>query len=107
MKFGRKTRAAFVGIACWGILAQQTPSFAGPPALPASATNTSDTKAKVKVTDAKSNVAESKVAPTAAKKPVQPAAIDVALADEGTVTGRVIDERQNGVPDAQEGGSLG
>ncbi len=83
MKFGRKTNAFIVGIACWGTLAQQTPSFAGPPASPAAATTT-------RVNDAK----------PAPKKVAQPTAIDVALANGGTVSGRILDDNQQGVANA-------
>ncbi len=80
MKFGRKTKAFIVGIACWGTLTQQTPSFAGPPVSPAAATTT-------RVNDAK----------PAAKKVAQPTAIDVALANGGTVSGHILDDNQQGV----------
>lgn len=81
MFFARKTRAIFAGLICWGLLASHTPAFAGPPAVVA-------TSAVAKVRDTK---------PAPAKTP-QPTAIDVALAAEGTATGRVLDEKQKGVP---------
>lgn len=86
MNFGRKTRAAFVAMACCGLMIQSTPSFAAPP-------RSNDTAATAKVSDSKPS--ESK---PAAQKPGQPAAIDVALEKDGVVSGRILDTKQeNGV----------
>lgn len=87
MNLGRKTNSFIVGLACLGLLMQTTPSFAGPPAKAAS------TSAKVKL-DGTPATASEKPAP---KKIVQPAAIDVAMAKDGTISGRVLDADQKGV----------
>lgn len=87
MNLGRKTNSFIVGLASLGLLMQTTPTFAGPPAKAAANT------ANVKLDDAPANNTE-KPAP---KKPVQPAAIDVAMAKDGTVSGRVLDADQTGV----------
>lgn len=87
MKLGRKTNAFIVGLACFGLLMQTTPSFAGPPARAESSS------AKVKMEDVPATSSE-KPAP---KKVVQPAAIDVAMAKDGTISGRVLDADQNGL----------
>lgn len=87
MNLGRKTNSFIVGLACFGLLMQTTPSFAGPPAKAES------TSAKVKLDDVPATSSE-KPAP---KKVVQPAAIDVAMAKNGTISGRVLDAEQNGV----------
>ena len=102
MKFGQKTRTAFVSIASWGILLQGTPSFAAPP-------KEADTAASVKLSEIKPRMAQPgrvipagvspqsdvKVAP---KKITPPAAIDIALAKEGTVSGQVLGADKKGVP---------
>lgn len=87
MNLGRKTNSFIAGLACFGLLMQTTPSFAGPPARAES------TSANVKLDDAPATSSE-KPAP---KKVVQPAAIDVAMAKDGTISGRVLDAEQNGV----------
>lgn len=87
MNLGRKTNSFIVGLACFGLLMQTTPSFAGPPA------RSESTSAKVKLDDVPATSSE-KPAP---KKVVQPAAIDVAMAKDGTISGRVLDDKQNGV----------
>ena len=71
MKFGQKTRAAFVGIVSWGLLLQQTPTFAAPPAA-------ADTAATATLNNTKPS--EFKTAP---RKAPPPTAIDVALAKNG------------------------
>ena len=102
MKFGQKTRTAFVSIASWGILLQGTPSFAAPP-------KEADTAASVKLSEIKPRMAQpGRVIPAgvspqsdvkvAAKKFTPPAAIDVALAKEGTVSGQVLGADKKGVP---------
>lgn len=83
MNLGRKANSFIVGLACFGLLMQTTPSFAGPPVRAESAS----ARAKLDDTPAK----------TAPKKVVQPAAIDVAMAKDGTISGRVLDADQNGV----------
>ncbi len=75
MNLGQKTNSFIVGLACFGLLMQTTPSFAGPPVR------------------AESTSSEKPVP----KKVVQPAAIDVAMAKDGTISGRVLDAEQNGV----------
>lgn len=87
MNLGRKTNSFIVGLACLGLLMQTTPTFAGPPAKPES------NSAKVKLDDVPASSSE-KPAP---KKIVQPAAIDVAMAKDGTISGRVLDADQKGV----------
>ncbi len=102
MKFGQRTKTAFVGIACWGVLLQSTPSFAASP-------KGTDTTAAVKLSDVKpremkpGRVTPAAVSPqsdvkVAQKKIVAPAAIDVALAKEGTVSGQVLGADKKGVP---------
>lgn len=66
---------------------QTTPSFAGPPAQVVSAS------VKVKLDDAPAT----STGKPSTKKVVPPAAIDVAMAKNGTVSGRVLDDEQNGV----------
>lgn len=87
MNLGRKTNSFIVGLACFGLLMQTTPSFAGPPVRAES------TSAKVKLDEVPASSAE-KPAP---KKVLQPAAIDVAMAKDGTISGRVLDKDQKGV----------
>jgi hypothetical protein len=87
MNLGRKTNSLIVGLACCGLLMQTTPSFAGPPA------HAESTSAKVKL-DEMPAATEDQPAP---KKVVQPTAIDVAMAKDGTVSGRVLDADQKGV----------
>jgi hypothetical protein len=87
MNLGRKTNAIIVGMACCGLLIQTTPSLAGPPAKAES------TSAKVKLDDLPS-AGDEQAAP---KKVVQPAAIDVAMAKDGSIAGRVLDSDQKGV----------
>ncbi|HLQ43200.1 MAG TPA: carboxypeptidase-like regulatory domain-containing protein, partial [Planctomycetaceae bacterium] len=88
MKFGQKTRGAFVGIVSWGLLLQQTPTFANPPAADTAATATwNETKPS-----------EFKPAP---RKAPPPAAIDVALAKNGVAFGRVLDADQKGIANAR------
>ena len=102
MKFGQRTRTAFVGMACCGVLLHGTPSFAAPP-------SGADTTASVRLSDAKPRVAKpGGVTPAsftpqsevkvASKKATVPAAIDVALAKEGTVSGQVFGTDKKGVP---------
>src|SRR5712691_3120065 len=88
MKFGQKTRAAFVGIVSWGLLLQQTPTFAAPPAA-------ADTAATATLNDTKPS--EFKAAP---RKAPAPTAIDVALAKNGVASGRVLDADQKGIANA-------
>ncbi|MFM9961575.1 MAG: carboxypeptidase regulatory-like domain-containing protein [Planctomycetaceae bacterium] len=110
MNLGRKTNAFIVGLMCCGLLMQTTPSIAGPPAradsksakvkpndspsvanqAPARAEPKS---AKVKPNDVPSAVDES----PAPKKVVQPTAIDVAMAKDGSLSGRVLNADQKGV----------
>ena len=66
---------------------QTTPSMAGPPAKAES------TSAKVKLDDLPS-AGDEQPAP---KKVVQPTAIDVAMAKDGSIAGRVLDADQKGV----------
>lgn len=87
MNLGRKTNSFIVGLACLGLLMQTTPTFAGPPA------KSESTSVKVKLDNAPASSSE-KPAP---KKIVQPAAIDVAMAKDGTISGRVLDNDQKGV----------
>ena len=87
MNLGRKWNSFIVGLACFGLLMQTTPSFAGPPARAVS------NSAKVMLDDIPATPPEK----TAAKKVVQPAAIDVAMAKDGTISGRVLDAEKNGV----------
>lgn len=87
MNLGRKTNAFIVVCACCGLLMQTTPSFAGPPA------RADSTSAKVKLDDMPSATEEQ----PAPKKVVQPTAIDVAMAKDGSVSGRVLDADQKGV----------
>jgi hypothetical protein len=87
MYLGRKKNSLIVGLACFGLFMQTTPSFAGPPA------RSESTSAKVKLDDTPATSSE-KPAP---KKVVPPAAIDVAMAKDGTIAGRVLDAKQNGV----------
>ena len=87
MNFGRKTNAFIVGWACCGLLIQTTPSLAGPPAPAVS------TSAKVKLDD----VPMPAEVPPVPKKVVQPTAIDVAMAKDGSIAGRVLDADQKGV----------
>jgi len=87
MNLGRKINAFIVGCACCGLLMQTTPSLAGPP------TRTDSTSAKVKLDDVPMPSEET----PAPKKVVQPAAIDVAMAKDGSVSGRVLDADQKGV----------
>ena len=87
MNLGRKINAFIVGWACCGLLIQTTPSLAGPPARAES------TSAKVKLDDLPS-AADEQPAP---KKVVQPTAIDVAMAKDGNIAGRVLDADQKGV----------
>ncbi len=88
MNLGRKTNSFIVGLACLGLFTQSTPTFAGPPVQAES------TPAKVKLNDApaapESNLATKKVVP--------PAAIDVAMAKNGMISGRVLNADQTGVP---------
>lgn len=102
MKFGQRTRTAFVSIASWGILLQGTPSFAAPP-------KGADTTAAVKLSEAKPRVVQpGRVTPASVspqsdvkvtpRKVAPPAAIDVALAKEGTVSGQVLGADKKGVP---------
>lgn len=93
MNLGRKTNSFIVGLACFGLLMQTTPSFAGPPARAES------TSAKVKLDDVPATSPEKPASSEkpAPKKVVQPAAIDVAMAKDGTISGRVLDAEQNGV----------
>ncbi len=86
MNLGRKTNAFLVGWACCGLLMQTTPTFAGPPA------RSESTSAKAKLDDMPS-AAEDQPAP---KKVVQPSAIDVAMAKDGSLSGRVLDANQRG-----------
>ncbi len=86
MNFGRKKNSFIVGLACFGLFMQTTPTFAGPPARAESPS------AKVKLDDAPATP-EAKPAP---KKVVPPAAIDVAMAKDGTVSGRVLNADQSG-----------
>lgn len=88
MYLGRKKNSLIVGLACFGLFMQTTPSFAGPPVRAESIS------AKVRLDDAS---ATSPVKP-ASKKVVPPAAIDVAMAKDGTISGRVLNSEQNGVP---------
>ena len=87
MNLGRKTNAFIVGWACCGLLIQTTPSLAGPP------TKAESTSAKVKLDDLPS-AGDEQPAP---KKVVQPTAIDVAMAKDGNIFGRVLDADQKGV----------
>ncbi len=87
MNLGRKTNAFIVGWACCGLLIQTTPSLAGPPA------RAETTSAKVKLDD----VPKPSDEPPTPKKVVQPTAIDVAMAKDGSITGRVLDADQKGV----------
>ncbi len=87
MNLGRKTNSLIVGMACCGLLIQTTPSLAGPPARAES------TSAKVKLDDVPSTADEQ----PAPKKVVQPTAIDVAMAKDGSISGRVLDAKQKGV----------
>ena len=91
MNLGRKTNSLIIGMACVGVLMQTTPSFAGPPK------QVESTSVKVKLDDVPASSAE-KPAP---KKVVQPAAIDVAMANDGTISGRVLDAGQKGVAKAE------
>lgn len=86
MNLGRKANSFIVGLATLGLFMQTTPAFAGPPVL-------ATTSAKVKLDDAPATSTEK----PATKKAVQPAAIDVAMAKDGTVSGRVLDADQKGV----------
>ena len=86
MNLGRKTNAFLVGWACCGLLMQTTPSFAGPPA------RSETTSAKIKLDDMPSVPDEQPVL----KKVVQPSAIDVAMAKDGSLSGRVLDADQHG-----------
>lgn len=101
MKFGQRTKQVFVGIACWGVMLQSTPSFAAPP-------KGADTTASIKLSDVKPReMKPGRVVPAAvstqgdvkvaSKKAVAPAAIDVALAKEGTVSGQVLGADKKGV----------
>lgn len=87
MILGRKSNSFIVGVACFGLFMQTTPSFAGPPAKGGSIS------AKVTLDDTPVTTAE-KPAP---KKVVQAVAIDVAMAKDGTISGRVLDADQNGL----------
>ena len=87
MILGRKSNSFVVGVACFGLFMQTTPSFAGPPAKSGS------TSAKVTLDDTPATASEK---PTP-KKVVQPVAIDVAMAKDGTISGRVLDADQNGL----------
>lgn len=87
MNLGRKTNSLIVGMACCGLLIQTTPSLAGPPARAES------TSSKVKLDDVPSTADEQ----PAPKKVVQPTAIDVAMAKDGSISGRVLDAKQKGV----------
>lgn len=87
MDLGQKQNSLIVGLACFGLFMQTTPTFAGPPARPDASS------AKVKLDDVPATSSE-KPAP---KKVVQPAAIDVAMAKDGTISGRVLNAEQNGV----------
>ena len=91
MKFGRKTNSFIVGLACFGLFMQTTPVFAGPPARAESAS------AKVKLDDVPATP-EAKPAP---KKVVPPAAIDVAMAKDGTISGRVLNTDQSGAKETE------
>lgn len=88
MKLGRKTNSFIVGLACLGVLTQSTPTFAGPPAQAESTT------AKAKLDD----VPAATESTPAAKKMVTPAAIDVAMTKNGTISGRVLNADQTGAP---------
>jgi len=87
MNLGRKSNSIIAGLACLGLFMQTTPSFAGPPAQAES------TSANVKLDE---TPASSTDKPTP-KKAVQPVAIDVAMAKDGTISGRVLDSGHNGL----------
>lgn len=91
MNLGRKTNSFIVGWACFGLLLQTTPSFAGPPVRPV------ETSAKVQLDDVPAT-SESKPTP---KKAVQPVAIDVAMAKDGTISGRVLNADKQGAAKAE------
>lgn len=87
MKMGRKTNAFMVVMACCGVMMQTTPSLAGPPG------RADSTSAQAKV-DAPPSVGKES---QPAKKAIQPAAIDVAMAKDGSLSGRVVDADQKGI----------
>ncbi len=91
MILGRKANSIIVGLASLGLFLQASPTFAGPPA------RTDSNSAKVNLDDAPVT-AESKPAP---KKVVPPAAIDVAMAKNGMVVGRVLNADQTGAKDTE------
>jgi hypothetical protein len=86
MNLGQTANSIIISLACCGVMMQTTPGLAGPP-------KTADsTTARVRLDDAPASAERS-----AAKKVVQPAAIDVAMNAENKITGRVFDAQQNGV----------
>lgn len=120
MNLGRKTNAFIVGLMCCGLLMQTTPSIAGPPARADSKSSkvkvddvpsTGEKSPKAKLNDVPSTGEKSpKAKPNdvpstgnespAPKKVVQSTAIDVTMAKDGSLVGRVLNADQKGVAKA-------
>ena len=127
MNIGRKLRAVIVGLSCLSLLAQTTPSIAAPPVKVKPVTATSkpvfakfgkaqvgdlsgtqlqpDAAGPIKNGSGRSpnlqtGTGTSGKATINPNKAVPPTAIDVALAADGVITGRVLDSKQNGVANA-------